>query len=166
MWLWSLIFFYWFSIHERAPFWDFLGLYSPNYSSILLKGSVVVVNKTNTVFQKSFKIFNFGSNRTHAKFTVLVHFGAQFTARKLKILLKTRISSKTTYRPISLGISNNVSLRPENNHIILVKSSNFFGGVEDWGARLGLTCPLVPLLKVIIDSHLTYNTTIHRDGKF
>ena len=128
MWLWSLIFFYWFSIHERAPFWDFLGLYSPNYSSILLKGSVVVVNKTNTVFQKSFKIFNFGSNRTHAKFTVLVHFGAQFTARKLKILLKTRISSKTTYRPIYLGISNNVSLRSENNPIILVKSSNFFLG--------------------------------------
>ena len=89
---------------------------------------MVVLNKTNTKFQKSFKIFNFGSNGTHAKFTVLVHFGAQFTARKPKILLKTRISGKTTYRPISLAISNNVSLRSENNHIILVKSSNFFGG--------------------------------------
>ena len=95
---------------------------------ILLKWSEVAPNKTNTVFQKSFKLLNFGSNGTHPKFTVLVHFGAQFTARKPKILLKTRISGKTTYRPISLGISNNVSLRSENNHIILVKSSNFFGG--------------------------------------
>ena len=129
MWLWSLNFFYWFSIHERAPFGDFLGLYSPNYCSILLKGSVVVLNKTNTVFQKSFKIFNFGSNGTHPKFTVLVHFGAQFTARKPKILLKTRTSAKTTYRPTPLGISINVSLRSQKNHIILIKvnKKNFLG---------------------------------------
>ena len=146
MWLWSLNFFYWFSIHERAPFGDFLGLYSPNYCSILLKGSVVVLNKTNTVFQKSFKIFNFGSNGTHAKFTVLVHFGAQFTARKPKILLKTRISGKTTYRPIYLGISNNVSLRSENNHIILVKSSNFLGG-GGLGGQIGSNLPPGPTFK-------------------
>ena len=132
MWLWSLNFFYWFSIHERAPFGDFLGLYSPNYCSILLKGSVVVLNKTNTVFQKSFKIFNFGSNGTHPKFTVLVHFGAQFTARKLKILLKTRISAETTYIPKFLGISNTVSLRCQKNHIILVKLSIFFGREANW----------------------------------
>ena len=37
----------------------------------------------------------------HLKFTVLVHFGTQFTTRKPKIMLKTKISAKTT----SLGVS-------------------------------------------------------------
>ena len=88
----------------------------------------------------------------------LVHFGTQFTARKPKIFLKTRISAKTTYRPTSLGISNNVSIRSQKNHIILVKlSKRKFGN----GGKLGLNCPLVPLLKVIINSHLAYHTTIH-----
>ena len=99
----------------RWPLFGFLGLYSLNYCSICLKWSVVVPNQTNTVFQKYFKILNFGSNGTHPKFTVLVHVGAQFTARKPKILLKTRISATTTYRTISLGISNNISLRSEKN---------------------------------------------------
>ena len=48
-------------------------------------------SKTNMVFEKSFKILNFGSNGMHLMFTVLVHFGAQFTTRKLKKLLKTNI---------------------------------------------------------------------------
>ena len=92
-------FFYWFSIHEMATFWGFFSaLYFPKYWSILLKWSDVVLKKTNTVFQKSFKLFNFGSNGKHPNFTVLVHFGAQFTARKPKILLKIRISTKITYR--------------------------------------------------------------------
>ena len=51
--------------------------------------------------------------------TVLVHFGAQFTAVKPKILLKTKHSGKTT----CLGISKNVSRRSQKNHIILVKCS-------------------------------------------
>ena len=32
--------------------------------------------------------------------------------------------------------------------------------------KLGLNCPLVPLLKVIKKSHLSCNTTIHLDAKF
>ena len=32
--------------------------------------------------------------------------------------------------------------------------------------KLGLNCPLVPLLKVIIHSHLAYNATFHPDAKF
>ena len=98
IWLWSLKFLYWFSIHEMTPSESFLGLHSPKYCSNLLKcWPEVVPNKINTVFQKPFKILNFGSNGTHTKFTVFVYFGAQFTARKLKILLNTWISAKTTY---------------------------------------------------------------------
>ena len=99
---------------------------------------MVVPNQTNTVFQKYFKILNFGSNGTHPKFTVLVHVGAQFTARKPKILLKTRISATTTYRTISLGISNNISLRSEKNRYpskIKQKKLFFFfeeGARADW----------------------------------
>ena len=141
-----------------TPFWICLGLYSPIYCSILLKWSEVVPNKTNTVFQKSLKILDFGSNVTHLNFIFLVHSGTQFTARKPKMFLKTRISAKTTYRPTSLGISNNVSIRSQKNHIILVKlSKRKFGD----GGKLGLNCRLVPLLKVIINSHLAYHTTIH-----
>ena len=68
------------------------------------------------------------------------------------------------YRPTSLGISNNVSLRSQKNHIILVKLSNVIfraGGVQ-WV----LKCPLVPLLNAIINSHLAYNTNIRLDAKF
>ena len=84
--------------HEMTPSESFLGLHSPKYCSNLLKcWPEVVPNKINTVFQKPFKILNFGSNGTHTKFTVFVYFGAQFTARKLKILLNTWISAKTTY---------------------------------------------------------------------
>ena len=105
----------------KGPFLGFLALNSPKYCSILMKWWEVATNKTNTVFQKSFKLLNFGSNGTRPKFTVLVHFGAQFTARKQKILLKTRTCAKTTYRPTPLGISINVSLRSQKNHVILTK---------------------------------------------
>ena len=79
---------------------------------------------TNTVFEKSFKILNFGSNGTHLKFTVMFHFRAQFTNAKPKILLKAKLYGKTT----SLGISNNVSPTSQKNYKILVKLSkkNFF----------------------------------------
>ena len=88
----------------------------------------------------------------------LVHFGTQFTARKPKIFLKTRISVNTTYRSASLGILNDVSIRSQKNHIIHVKLSKR----KFWdGGKLGLNCPLVPLLKVIINSHLAYHTTIN-----
>ena len=80
-----------------APFQFFwVGLYSPKYCLILLKSwPEVVYNKTNRVFEKFFKILNFGSNEIQPKFTVLDNFGAQFTTRKLKILLKSKISPKT-----------------------------------------------------------------------
>ena len=68
------------------------------------------------MFEKSLKSLNFGSN---GKFTVLVHFGAQFTAGKPKVLLKTKISRKNAF----LGMSNNISPRPQKNNRILVKSS-------------------------------------------
>ena len=55
----------------------------------------------------------------HPNFTVLVHFRAQFTARKSKILFKTKMSGKTT----SLGISNNASPWSQKNHRIFVKLS-------------------------------------------
>ena len=86
----------------------FLCSYSPKYCLILLKfPTEIVYNKLKIVFEKSLKILHFGSNVTHPKVTVLVHFGAQFPTGKPKILLKTKISANT----ISLVTSNNVSTR-------------------------------------------------------
>ena len=68
-----------------------------HFAEILKRSSS---SKRNTVFKKSFKILNFGSNGMRPKFTVLVHFGAQFTIRKPKKLLKTKIYAKSA----SLGI--------------------------------------------------------------
>ena len=83
---------YWLSLHEMVPFGVFLDSYSRKYCSILLKfWPEVFSNKKNTVIEKSFKILNFDSDGTHPWFTVLVHLGAQFTTRKPKILLKTKI---------------------------------------------------------------------------
>ena len=48
-------------------------------------------NKTNTSFEKSFNILKFGSNVTHWKFTVLVHFATQSTAGKPKLCLKPKV---------------------------------------------------------------------------
>ena len=44
------------------------------------------------LLEKSFKILHFGLYGTCPKFTILVYFGVKFTARKPKILLKTKIS--------------------------------------------------------------------------
>ena len=100
-------------------FRDFLGLTPPNIVRSCLDFDQRYSDKTNIVFEKSFKVFNFGSNGMHPKFTVLVDFRAQFTARKLKILLKAKISGKTT----SLGTSNDVTPRSQKSHRILVKLS-------------------------------------------
>ena len=118
---------------KMVRFEDFLGLHSPKYCLILLKlWPEVISNKKNTMFGKSFKIMNFGSYEMQLKFTVLVHFGAQFTARKPKKLLKTKISAKT----VTLAIINNVSPRSQKNQRILGKLSQktFFG------TKLGLNC--------------------------
>ena len=97
-----------FSIQEMATCWGFLDSFSPKYCSTLLKFSPeIVFNKVNIVLEKSLLILHFGSNETHPKFTDLVHFGAQFTPGKPKILLKTKISANTE----SSLISNNVSTR-------------------------------------------------------
>ena len=101
---------------------------------------------------------HFGSNGRHPKFTVLVHFGVHFTAGKPKILLKIKISAKTT----SLGISNNISSRSQKDHRILVK-------LTKWCSKLTLNCPLGPHQKVIRNSRIVYNKTIHlcfQDAKF
>ena len=112
------------------------------------------------MFEKSFKILNFGSNGTHPKFTILVHFGAQFTTKKLKILLKTKISAKTT----SLVISNNVNPKSHKNHIILVKLSK-----KTFGPKFDLNYPLELQQYTIRNSHIVYYRTIHLyflDAKF
>ena len=89
-------------------------------------------NKTNTLLGKSFKILNFGSNGTHPKFTVLVHFGTQFTIGKPKQFLKTKISAKTS----SLWISINVSPRSQKHHRILIKLSK-----KTFWAQIGSKLP-------------------------
>ena len=126
----------------NCPFLGILGLISPNTVwSCWDFDQRHFSNKTNTVFEKSLKIMNFGSNEIHPKFTVPVHFRAQFTARKPKILLKTKISGKTT----SLGISNNVIPRSQKDHRILVtlsKSKHFSGPnlwIVPWGHMKGLS---------------------------
>ena len=133
----------------------FWGPFSPKHFSILLKfWAEIVSNKTNTMFEKSFKIFHFGSNATHPKFAILVHLGAQVTAEKPKILLNIKISAKTTF----LGISDNVSTRPQKHYRILVKLSkkkNFFG------PKLSLNCPMGPCQWIIKNSYIAYNRTIH-----
>ena len=86
----------WFSIHEMASFLGFfLGPYFPKYCSILLTfWPEIASNKTNSVFEKSFKILNFSLNRRYPNFTVYFHFGAQFTTGKPKILLKNQTFCK------------------------------------------------------------------------
>ena len=106
---------------------------------------------TNTALEKSFLNLNFVSNGTHLKFTVLVHFGTQFTAGKPKILLKTKISAKTA----SLEIYSNVSPSSQIIHRILVKLSKkpFFG------PKLSVNCPNEAVPKGITNSHKAYNRT-------
>ena len=95
-------FFFIDSASMKWPLFVFLGLYSPKNCSILLKLPEVVLNKTNTVFRKSFKILNFGSNEKHPKFTVLTHFAAQVTVKKPKILLKSDFLPELPAKPYIL----------------------------------------------------------------
>ena len=129
MWLWNLKFSMFFVLIQYPWNRDFVGPYSPKYCLILMKlWSEVISNKKNIVFGKSFKILNFGSNGMRLRFTVLVHFGAQFTDRKPKLLLKPKISAKNA----SLGIIP----RSQKNYWILKKLSQktFFG------PKFGLKC--------------------------
>ena len=91
------------SIHEMAPFWGFLGPFSPKYGSNQLKFEVeVVYHKTKTVYEQCFKIKCLSTtNGMYPKFTVLVHFWAQFTPGKQKILPKNKIFPETTFFRLS-----------------------------------------------------------------
>ena len=81
---------YWFSILGGF----FLALTPLKFFLILLKlWPVVVSNKANSVC-KVLQVLHFGSNGTLLKFTVLVDFGAQFTAGKPKPLLKPKLLQK------------------------------------------------------------------------
>ena len=78
-----------------APFGGFLGPFCPKYGSSFLKfRPEVVFHNTKTVSEQSFKIKRLIGNETFPKLTVLVHFGAQFTPGKLKILPKNKIFQK------------------------------------------------------------------------
>ena len=77
-------FLHWFNIQWNGPFLVFWALAPPNIvqSCWNFDQRLSVSNKTNRVFEKSFKILNFNLNGRHPKFTVLFHFGAQFAAGK------------------------------------------------------------------------------------
>ena len=78
-----------------APFGVFLGPFSPKYRSSFLKfRPEVVSHNTNTVCEQSFKIKHLSGNGTYPKLTVLVHFWAQFTPGKPKLLPKNKFSQK------------------------------------------------------------------------
>ena len=110
------------------PFGGFLSPFSPKYGTSLLefRPVVVVSHKTKTASKQSFKIKCLSGNGTYPKLKVLVHFWAQFTPGKPKILLKTRIFPETT----SLLISNNTSNRSQINHRILIKLTQ---NINSWG---------------------------------
>ena len=72
-------------------FWALLSQILFNLVEILTRVSLPI---RQTLFEKSLKSLNFDSSGTHTKFTVLVYFGAQFTAGKPRILLKTKSSGK------------------------------------------------------------------------
>ena len=70
----------------------------------------------------------------HPKFTVIVHFGAKFTAKKPKILLKTNISGKTTFLGISKNVSHQVPEKPHDSCKVNQKHTIF-------GPNLDINCP-------------------------
>ena len=77
------------------------------------------------MFKKSFKDLNFSLNGRHPKFTVLLQFGAQCTAGKPNILLKTKIFSV-----------------PKNDRILVKLNKKTF-----FGPKLGLNCPRQRVIK-------------------
>ena len=60
------------------------------------------------------------------QFTLLVHFPAQSTPRKLNILLKTKIFAKST----ALGLIKNINLKPQKNIEKLAKNPIFWAQNE------------------------------------
>ena len=112
------MFSWWCSSHEIDPFCGFLGLLSPKYGSNLLKcGPEVFHHKTKTVYEQCFKIKCLRTNGMFPKLTVLVHFWAQFTPGKPKILPKIKILPETNF----LELSNDTSSKSQINRRIFIK---------------------------------------------
>ena len=112
------MFSWWCSSHEMSPFWVFLGPFSSKYGPKLLKFEPEIVHyQTKTVYQQCFIIRCLRTNGTYPKFSVLVHFWAQFTPRKCKIFPKTKISPNTIF----LGLSDDTSPKFQINRKILIK---------------------------------------------
>ena len=101
------------SASRNGTFLGFFGLLLPQ---ILFDLAEIFFSKTDTLLKNLSKFCILAQMRCTQKFTVLVHFGTQFTARKTKILLKTTIFAKTTF----LEMSNNVSPRSQKNQRVLV----------------------------------------------
>ena len=93
----------------------------------------------------------------HPKITDLIHFRGQFASRKPKTLLK----NQNFWKKYTLRNINNVSFRPQKNHILLLKLSKSI-----FGPKLGMNFPLGLRQRVISNSHKAYNRTIHLYAKF
>ena len=105
--------------------------------------------------------FEFWVKWNGCKFLVLVHFGAQFTAGKLKILLKTKISGKPTF----LGISNSISpTSQKKSHI-----SSKINQKQMFWTQIWYKLQSKAMSKGYQNSHIAYNRTIYiyfLDAKF
>ena len=113
------MFLWWCNIHEMVSFGGFLVPFSPKYGSRLQQSRPdLVFHKTKTVSEQSErKIKCLCGNGTYPKSTVLVHFWAQFTQEKPKILPKTKIFPETTF----LWLSYNTSPKSQMSHRIVIK---------------------------------------------
>ena len=108
----------WCSIHETTLLGEFLSPFSPKYGTSLLKfRSEVVSHKKMLVSKQSFKINFLSANGAYPKLKILVHFCAQFTSGKSKILPKARIFCETG----SWWLSNSTSNSFRINQRILIK---------------------------------------------
>ena len=145
---------WWCSIHEMAPFWGFLGPFYLKYGSNLLKfWPEVVYHKTKTVFEQCFKIKCLSTNGTYPKFTVLIHFWAQFTPQKTENTAKNQ------------NFPRNCILRTVKWHKFQVpdKLQNSYKNYQKtpfFGPRIGLNCCLGPAQVVNRNSHIAYSIRI------
>ena len=104
------------------------------------------------MFEKSFKNLNFSSNGMQLKFTVLVHFRAQFTARKPKNITKTQNFCINCILRNNQQRESHVPEKSQNSWKI--KPKNIF-----W-AQIG--SKLLPWVEGSFkNSHIAYNRTIH-----
>ena len=95
-------------------------------ASLLDHGEILTRDSPKKLFENSFKIFKFGSNGTQRKFTVFVHFGAQFTFTYWgpNIFLKPKFLQKQHLS------ENQISPRSQKNDKVLIKLSKKKLGVQ------------------------------------